>query len=64
MAGRFQNVALAMVPRTLPLDMYNDYHWLSWLTYQKSRLGTIRDCQDTTVTLIRGAEVPGTAFWH
>eukprot|EP00959_Pyramimonas_sp_CCMP1952_P418003 8757670-Pyramimonas_sp.AAC.1 len=49
--------------RILCLNM-QEFPGFPWSSYQKSSIRRIQDFEISTVTLIRGVEVPGIAFWH
>eukprot|EP00959_Pyramimonas_sp_CCMP1952_P406561 8521055-Pyramimonas_sp.AAC.1 len=73
-AGRFQKVALALVPRTL-VSRFARISRIEGGVFStvalalapravELRFGTIQDCQGATVTWSRGVEVPCLVFWH
>eukprot|EP00959_Pyramimonas_sp_CCMP1952_P004963 103949-Pyramimonas_sp.AAC.1 len=41
-----------------------EFHWFPKSMYPKPWCGRIQEYGGATVTLIRGVEVPGMAFWH
>eukprot|EP00959_Pyramimonas_sp_CCMP1952_P466443 9489954-Pyramimonas_sp.AAC.1 len=63
-AVHFQTVVLALVPRTLVLNICKSFAGIPWSTCQKLCSGMTQGCQGPAVALIRGVDVPGTVFWH
>eukprot|EP00959_Pyramimonas_sp_CCMP1952_P381136 7986121-Pyramimonas_sp.AAC.1 len=41
------------------LNKLQEFQGVGWLTSQKQCCGTMQDCQEATIMLIRGVELPG-----